>query len=87
MQVDTLMSRTKITRTPGQTEGNADQHERRPLDGPVIRDLAKASTPGIAALDAAWAAEVLAGRASDATELHDWLTMTGLVAVPPWWSA
>lgn len=55
------------------------------LGGPVVADLAAKSTPGIAALDAQWAARVLAGQAIDyavepgpAAALADALRMTGL---------
>lgn len=53
---------------------------RQPLDGPVIRDLAEASTPGIAKLDASWAASVIAGYSDDAAELREFLVMVGLLA-------
>lgn len=56
------------------------------LNGPVIIDLAADSTPGIAALDARWAATVLAGQAityavhpDPAEALADVLRMMGLV--------
>jgi hypothetical protein len=58
---------------------------RRALDGPVMLDLARKDTPGIAAMDAAWAAKVLAGEARDAAELREWLSACGLVAEA--WSA
>ena len=53
---------------------------RRTLDGPVVGDLAAKDTPGIAAMDAAWTALVLAGWARDAAELERWLRMCGLLA-------
>ncbi len=59
---------------------------RRELDGPVLDCLAEASTPGIAALDARWAAAVLAGHAADAAELRGWLRMVGLLAAVPHWT-
>ena len=55
---------------------------RRELHGPVLADLAAKDTPGIARLDAGWAAVVLAGQARDADELRDWLHMTGLLTEP-----
>jgi hypothetical protein len=58
---------------------------RRALDGPVVADIAAKYTPGIAAMDAANAARALAGRARDADELREWLSLCGLVAGA--WSA
>lgn len=56
------------------------------LDGPVLAPLAKESTPGIAQLDARWAARVLAGEAAElglgADDLRQALEMTGLIAEP-----
>jgi hypothetical protein len=60
---------------------------RRPLDGPVIADLAAAATARIAAMDAAAAAMVLGGGARNAAELRGWLEMAGLLEAPPWWCA
>ncbi len=64
----------------------------RPLDGPVVADLAADSTPGIAALDARWAAAVLAGQAityavepGPADALADVLDMLGLTAPDDGW--
>lgn len=59
------------------------------LNGPVIDDLSSESTSAIAALDARWAASVLAGQALDyavapgpGDALADVLRMVGLVAEP-----
>lgn len=56
------------------------------LTGPVVDDLAAGSSPVVAALDARWAAAVLAGQALDyavtpgpADALRDVLTMAGLL--------
>lgn len=58
---------------------------RRDLDGPVIGDIAREYTAGIAAMDAANAAKWLAGGARDAGELTGWLKMCGLISEV--WSA
>jgi hypothetical protein len=50
------------------------------LDGPVLRDLAAATGPRIAAMDAESAAKWLAGGARAAAELSDWLHMFGLLS-------
>ena len=62
---------------------------RRALDGPVLRDLAAGSTPGIARSDARHAARVLAGQAityavhpEPVEALTDVLRMVGLVDEP-----
>lgn len=59
------------------------------LTGPVVVDMARATTPGIAALDARWAALVLAGQALDYAvtpgpdeALGDVLRMVGLTGEP-----
>lgn len=59
------------------------------LSGPVLDTLSNESTPGIAALDARWAALVLAGQAIDyavtpgpGDALADVLGMVGLTAEP-----
>lgn len=61
------------------------------LTGPVVHSMAADSTPGIAALDARWAALVLAGQAADyavqpgpGEALADVLEMLGLTG---WGSA
>jgi hypothetical protein len=69
--------------TTGKTA--ADQHVRRPFDGPVIADLAESSTPAVAALDIAWAAKVIAGYAYDAADLLSLLRILGIVDAPPRW--
>ncbi len=58
---------------------------RRQLDGPVVADLAEATTPAIAQSDARWAAAVLAGGAKDAAELRAWLRTVGLLPAAPYW--
>ena len=62
------------------TRDVAPDTRRRALDGPVLRDLAAATGPRIAAMDAANAAKWLAGGARDAGELRDWLAMVGLLS-------
>lgn len=59
------------------------------LTGPVLADMARETTPGIAALDARWAALVLAGQAvtyavdpAPDEALRDVLRMVGLVGGP-----
>lgn len=59
------------------------------LTGPVLADMARESTAGIAALDARWAALVLAGQALDYAitpgpdeALRDVLLMVGLTGEP-----
>lgn len=68
--------------------GQSDLHEQgfaHEFHGPVVADLAEASSPAIAQLDARWAAAFLAGGAHDAAELRGLLEMAGLLDVPPYW--
>jgi len=75
------MPQTTSNVPAGQREGA----NRRPLDGPVITDLAESSTPAIARMDACWAAQVVAGYAFDAADLLSLLRILGIVDVPAWW--
>jgi hypothetical protein len=70
------MTRPPVTMLPADQRRRID---RRPLDGPVLADLAETSSPAVAQSDARSAAGVLADRARDAAELRDWLLMTGLL--------
>ena len=73
----------------GTSQGTKSHPQPGVLAGPVVSALADESTAGIAALDARWAALVLAGQAIDyavtpgpGDALADVLRMTGLVADP-----
>jgi hypothetical protein len=77
------MTRPPVTMIPSDQRWRID---RRPFDGPILADLAEASSPYVAQSDARWAAAVLAGHVQDAAELRDWLLMTGLLPAPPRWS-
>jgi hypothetical protein len=78
------MGNTSTTQTT-----SADPPRAR-VNGPVIADMAAESSPGIAGLDAQWAAVVLAGQAityavdpGPADALSDVLAALGLVDQPP----
>jgi hypothetical protein len=75
--------------SPTQPQRTAPAPDRPVLAGPVVVDLAHGTTPAIAALDARWAATVLAGQALDYAvtpppdeALADVLRMLGLTAGP-----
>ena len=73
--------------TLGEIVTPAGQQEcitRRPFDGPVVADLAEASSPAIA-MDVGWAAQVVAGYAYDAADLLSLLRVLGIIDAPPWW--
>lgn len=89
---------------PEITDRGTDQRvprARRLLDGPVVADLAAASTPEVAQMDARWASAVLAGwttagyeaadeaavRAVRVAVLRDLMQAAGLLPAGPWWSA
>lgn len=85
---------------PGECAGHRVPRARRPFDGPVVADLAAASTAEIAQSDGRWAAAVLAGwtvagyegadegavRAVRVAMLRDLMQATGLLPATPWWS-